>query len=237
MAEGAISLVLAAAGSSARYNRPGAPAAKKEFVPLGGRTVLRAACEPFLAVPGLGAIAVACHPGLLSETRRALDLPSRPSLPVLLVPGGATRQASVLNALEALEARGLGGEYVAIHDGARPFVALENILAILEAARSFPGGGAVGAIPIADALASVEGGLMAQGGIDKSRLRLVQTPQIFRFALALRAHRAARKAGEEFPDDASLFLRFAGPVAVVPGDERNVKITWPRDLDVPGRMG
>lgn len=235
MAPSSFCLVVAAAGSSTRFSNPKAGVrGKKEFAQLGGRAVLAGACAPFLKVPGLAAIAVSCDPALVAQTRQALgDIATQKAVPVLLVDGGATRQRSVFNALRALEASGLGRGFVAIHDGARPFVALENILSILEAARSSSAGAAVGAIPIADAVARVDGGAIVESGIDKSSLRLVQTPQIFRFDAILRAHELADEAGESFPDDASVFDRFIGQVAVVQGDERNIKITWPGDLGGP----
>ena len=140
----------------------------------------------------------------------------------LLVEGGATRDASVRNALEALA--GLGVTRVLIHDGARPLVpggVIGRVLAALE-----HHAGAAPALPVTDALWRGEAGLVA-GTQDRAGLWRAQTPQGFRFDAILAAHRA--HPGGSL-DDVEVARAVGIDVAIVEGDEANLKVTFPGDF-------
>lgn len=140
----------------------------------------------------------------------------------LLVEGGATRDVSVRNALEALA--GLGVTRVLIHDGARPLVpggVIGRVLAALE-----HHAGAAPALPVTDALWRGEAGLVA-GTQDRAGLWRAQTPQGFRFDAILSAHRA--HPGGSL-DDVEVARAAGIDVAIVEGDEANLKVTFPGDF-------
>lgn len=225
------SLVIAAAGSSSRFRSGKANGnTKKEFMALEGHSVLYSATIPFFSLPTLKAVAVTYAKELESQTKYALeDIVLQTRVPVLMVEGGGTRQASVLNALAALSENGLGGDFVMIHDGARPFVSVETICEVFGAAAV--SGAAAGVIPVSEAVVTLDDEGSIASHVDRSKLFLIQTPQIFLFKRMLDAHIKAAESGLKFVDDASIYARYAGKVSVCPGDERNRKITWPRDIE------
>jgi 2-C-methyl-D-erythritol 4-phosphate cytidylyltransferase/2-C-methyl-D-erythritol 2,4-cyclodiphosphate synthase len=141
---------------------------------------------------------------------------------VSLVEGGATRDASVLAGLEALE--GSGVEAVLIHDGARPLVSpalVGRLVAALDRHQ-----GAAPALPVTDALWRGADGLVA-GTVDRAGLFRAQTPQAFRFAPILAAHRAHPGGAL---DDVEVARAAGLDVAIVEGEETNLKLTWPGDF-------
>jgi 2-C-methyl-D-erythritol 4-phosphate cytidylyltransferase/2-C-methyl-D-erythritol 2,4-cyclodiphosphate synthase len=189
--------------------------------------VLRRTLDVFRITPGIDRIQVVIAPGDEGHYLAAvegLDLPP----PVV---GGASRQQSVLNGLESLAAR--PPDLVAIHDAARPFVRVSDIIGCLESLR--PGiDGAVLGIPVADTLKKVdEAGLLA-GTVPRAGLWRAQTPQIFRFAALLAAHRsaAALALGEAtaLTDDAAVAERAGMRVVMVEGHDDNRKITTADDM-------
>jgi 2-C-methyl-D-erythritol 4-phosphate cytidylyltransferase / 2-C-methyl-D-erythritol 2,4-cyclodiphosphate synthase len=139
-----------------------------------------------------------------------------------LVEGGATRDASVLAGLRALE--GTETEAVLIHDGARPLVSRALIGRLVEALRSHDG--AAPALPVTDALWRGAAGLVS-GTVDRAGLWRAQTPQAFRFAPILAAH-LAHPGGAA--DDVEVARAAGLDVAIVEGEETNLKLTYPGDF-------
>ena len=136
--------------------------------------------------------------------------------------GGDTRQASVLAGLQALSPH--APELVLVHDAARPFVPPAVIPALLAALRSHDG--AIPAIPVADTLKRVQSGRIV-ATVRRDGLYRAQTPQAFRYHLL----RALHGSGEGAATDAAALLEAAGhPVAIVPGAEDNIKLTYPEDI-------
>jgi 2-C-methyl-D-erythritol 4-phosphate cytidylyltransferase len=145
------------------------------------------------------------------------------------VAGGSSRHQSEVSAVESLAAAIDAGEIdlVAIHDGARPFMTFELLEACIEAATRF-GGAVPGMPPEAPVYESDEGVVRL---VEPEALIRVQTPQVFRARPLLEAYRASVAAGFEGIDTAETMEKFSTiEVAVVPGDERNVKITFGEDL-------
>lgn len=183
----------------------------KQWQPLAGQPVLAHTLAAFGGMP----LVLVIHP---DDRAKAQSLQSG----ALIVTGGATRAASVRAALEALA--GSGTTQVLIHDGARPFPSRALIARLIAALASRPG--AAPAIAVTDALWRGDGGLVT-GTQDRSGLYRAQTPQAFRFDAILAAHRA-------YPGDAAddvEVARAAGlDVAIVEGDEVNLKLTFPGDF-------
>jgi 2-C-methyl-D-erythritol 4-phosphate cytidylyltransferase/2-C-methyl-D-erythritol 2,4-cyclodiphosphate synthase len=206
--------LLVAAGRGQRFGG----AVPKQLMPLLGRPVLRHAAEALLREGGVAAIQPVSAPGEEAALAAALD-----GLPILPpVPGGATRQESVRRGLEALATD--PPDIVLVHDAARPVVPQGTIPALLAALEAVPG--AIPAMPVSDTLKRGADGLIAET-VPRAGLFRAQTPQAFRFAPLLAAHRAATT---EVTDDAQLLEAAGLPVALVAGHESNVKITWSEDL-------
>ncbi|WP_439594878.1 bifunctional 2-C-methyl-D-erythritol 4-phosphate cytidylyltransferase/2-C-methyl-D-erythritol 2,4-cyclodiphosphate synthase [Falsiroseomonas sp.] len=206
--------LLMAAGSGSRFgaDRP------KQYLDLAGRPVLRHAAEALLRDAGVDALLPVCAPDQRATV--AAMLQGLPCLPP--VAGGATRQASVRAGLEVLAAN--PPEFVLVHDAARPVVPPGTIAALRASLADHPG--AIPAQPVTDTLKRGAAGMIAET-VPRAGLFRAQTPQAFRFIALLEAHRASTA---EATDDAQLLEAAGLAVALVPGHEQNIKITWPEDL-------
>jgi 2-C-methyl-D-erythritol 4-phosphate cytidylyltransferase/2-C-methyl-D-erythritol 2,4-cyclodiphosphate synthase len=204
-----IAAILVAAGSGSRFGT-GTP---KQFLPLAGKPVIRHAAE-----------ALAGHVTHLQPIGDAA--PIRAALVGLdhlpTVPGGATRQDSVRAGLEALVPH--APDIVLVHDAARPCIPSGTIPALLAALEQTPG--AIPALPVADTLKRALNGVIVET-VPRDALFRAQTPQAFRFHPLLDAHRAGIQG---VTDDASLLEAAGLAVAIVPGADDNIKLTYPEDL-------
>jgi 2-C-methyl-D-erythritol 4-phosphate cytidylyltransferase len=222
---------------------------KKEYRPLDNMidgegkplTVLGAVVTAFASVSRIGAMVVAVPAD--SETgenaaraalpRRFLSARSRP----LFVPGGSSRRISVHHALSLLSA--YNPDYVLIHDGARPWVSAELIERIIDAAVRYKA--VLPLLPLVETPKEIDGTGFVRRHLRRALVGTAQTPQGFAFPEILRAHEKAaeRELREnfEYTDDAEVWGEFAGPVAVIPGDPENRKITFPGDMASPGPKG
>jgi 2-C-methyl-D-erythritol 4-phosphate cytidylyltransferase/2-C-methyl-D-erythritol 2,4-cyclodiphosphate synthase len=205
-----IAAILVGAGTGSRFgaDRP------KQFLPLLGRAVIRHAAEAL--APHVALLQPVGDAEPIGEALAGID-----HLPP--VPGGATRQASVRAGLEALAPH--APDLVLVHDAARPVVPAALVRDVIAALAGAPG--AIPGVPVADTLKRAPEGRIIET-VPRAGLYRAQTPQGFRFPLLLALHRAA--AGGEATDDAALLEAAGETVAVVPGDEDNIKITWPEDL-------
>jgi 2-C-methyl-D-erythritol 4-phosphate cytidylyltransferase/2-C-methyl-D-erythritol 2,4-cyclodiphosphate synthase len=210
-----VAAVIVAAGRGVRAGE-GAP---KQFREVGGRAVIARTLAAF-AGAGVTRLVVALRPEhrpLFERAAAGLDLAP------LLVEGGAERADSVRRGLEALEAD--PPERVLIHDAARPFVSARVIHSVLDALDHAPG--ATAAIPIVDALRREEAGACGEP-LSRDGVWRAQTPQGFRFAEILAAHRAAADSAAQ--DDAEIARRAGLRVALVESEADNFKITRPGDF-------
>ncbi len=209
-----IAALLLAAGSGTRFGA----ATPKQYLPLLGRPVLRHAAEALLAGGHVGILQPVVAAG--EEARVAALLAGLPARPP--VTGGATRAESVRAGLEALAVD--PPAIVLVHDAARPVIPPGTIEALVAALRGAPG--AIPAQPVADTLKRGAGGMIAET-VPRDGLFRAQTPQAFRYD----ALRAVHRDGDAGATDDAALLEAAGlPVALVPGAETNIKITWPEDL-------
>ena len=215
--------LIVAAGRGSRFGGP----LPKQYATLGGQTVLRRTLQVFQATPGIDRIQVVISPGdegLYQAATDGLDL----APPVI---GGASRQHSVLNGLEAVSADPT--DLVAIHDAARPFVRVSDIIACLEAVGPGVDGALLG-VPLADTLKKVDAAGVITGTVPRAGLWRAQTPQVFRFDKLLMVHReAAALALSEITaltDDAAVAERAGLHVVMVEGHDDNRKITTADDM-------
>ena len=140
---------------------------------------------------------------------------------LLPVPGGDTRQASVRAGLEALALH--APEIVLVHDGARPIIPEFTIPNLLKALATHQG--AIPALPVADTIKRVQDNRIT-ATVPREHLFRAQTPQAFHFPLFLALHRSAAQTAT---DDASILEAAGHAVAIVPGHEDNIKLTYPED--------
>ena len=218
-----IGFIIVAGGSGLRMGA-GIP---KQFLPLGGRPVLLRTMEAIAAaVPEAETVVVlpAAHIGTLHELCERFGCTVR----YRATAGGASRFESVEAGLKALPD---DCSLIAVHDGVRPLVTADMIRRGLDCART--NRTAVPVIPVTDTIREVT----AEGSshtIDRSKLRAVQTPQIFDGELLRRAYRdaAAMNDKSRFTDDASVVEDFGTAISLYEGSRENLKLTTPADMTI-----
>lgn len=214
-----VGAVVPAAGRGSRFGST----ENKVFASAGGRLLLEWTLESLASHGRIGALVVAAG---AADRGRVEEVSSRFHKVVAVVEGGATRAESVLRGLEALPVE---CEVVLVHDAARPALSaalIDRVIAGVEAH-----GGAVPGLPISDTVKRVAENGMVLGTVPREGLFTVQTPQGARREDLLAAYRALGEAAFECTDEAALLERAGCPVTVVPGEERNIKVTHPADLE------
>jgi 2-C-methyl-D-erythritol 4-phosphate cytidylyltransferase/2-C-methyl-D-erythritol 2,4-cyclodiphosphate synthase len=204
-----LAAILVAAGSGSRFGAE----SPKQFVTVLGQPVIRHAA---LALIEAGATLQPV--GDSAAIAEALD--GLPYLPT--VDGGATRQDSVRAGLLALQPH--APAVVLVHDAARPVIPPGTVPALLAALDHYPG--AIPGAPVADTLKRAKDGVIQQT-VPREGLFRAQTPQAFRFDVLFAAHHAGTAGAT---DDAALLEAMGQAVAIVPGSENNIKLTYPDDI-------
>jgi 2-C-methyl-D-erythritol 4-phosphate cytidylyltransferase len=200
----------------------------KVYLPLGGRAVISWSLRALSLVPGIGVLVLVVRPqdrGLADSVLRT----ELAGLDVEVAAGGAVRQESELMALRLLAPRIAAGQVdvVLIHDGARPLVTPELAAAVLAAARQ--AGGAVPGVARDGLTMASEDGTTAEA--DLGTMTAMQTPQGFAAGPLLDSYEKAAADGFAGTDTAACVTRYSDVrVRCVPGDDRNIKITYPHDL-------
>jgi 2-C-methyl-D-erythritol 4-phosphate cytidylyltransferase len=224
-----ISVILPAAGLGTRMGRAvpeKGGISRKQFMLLDGSPILLHTIRKFASFPPVSEIVVALRQDDIEWVREMLAQ-ERFDKPVRLVEGGDSRQNSVENAVASLPP---DTDLVAVHDAVRPFIdhhSLEQVFA--EAAAN--GAAIVGIVPV-DTVKQVHRNKI-RATLPRDRLILAQTPQVFRFDLLKKAFERAREDGFIATDESSLVERLEQvEVSVVPGSDRNIKITKPSDMDL-----
>jgi 2-C-methyl-D-erythritol 4-phosphate cytidylyltransferase len=200
----------------------------KQLLTLGGRTLVEHCVAAFAAAPGIDEVLLVMPPTHHDEVSKLVgDQVSA------VIAGGITRSDSVRNALAHLSARHPAESTgVLLHDAARPLVTQRVIADCVAALGSCDAAGV--AVPTADTIVVAEDGVMTHVPPRETLLRC-QTPQCFRLSVINRAHElAAADPGFVPTDDCGVVLRYLPdvPVRIVPGSERNIKVTFPGDLAV-----
>jgi len=210
-------VVVPAAGSGVRLGA-GVP---KALALLDGEPLLAHALRSLLLAHSVDVVVVCAPATALPETRRLCEQVT--DRPVIVVAGGADRQASVARGLAALPA---GADVVLVHDAARALVPAELVERVVAAVRA-GAGAVVPALPVTDTIKQVRDGVVSRT-VDRADLMAAQTPQGFRRDVIERAHAAA--GADLHTDDAGLVERLGEQVEVVAGHPDAVKITTPADV-------
>jgi len=213
-----LTAIIVAAGSSQRMGFD------KLFALLHGRPVLSHSIAAFENCAAVRDIILVGRAERLGEYERLVAAENFGKVGAI-IPGGARRQDSVLRGLERL---GAETDFVAVHDAARPLVRPALIEEILRAAQLH--GGAASGAAVCDTLKRVDREQIVKGGVDRTNLVAVETPQIFRRDLLQKGYAAVFAAGLEVTDEISALDQIEGTVMIVPNEEPNLKITFPADL-------
>lgn len=218
-----LTAIIVAAGSSQRMGFD------KLFADLAGRPVVAWSVAAFQACAEVDAILLVTRPDRADEFRALADREGWTKLRGIL-PGGAQRHHSVWHGLQAIPDPAAGSGFVAVHDGARPLVTPDMISRCLALARQE--GAACCAAPVSDTLKRADAERRIVGGVDRTGLWGMQTPQIFALPTLLRAYREIIDANLLVTDETSALERIGQPVALLNSGDFNLKVTYPQDLEL-----
>ena len=206
----------------------------KQFELLAGQPMALHAIDTFLSMPEIGSVWV----GVSEETQELPQEQSNASWPKdsrfhLSTTGGATRADTVLNTLKAMAKSGIDQDaWILVHDAARPGLTVEAARRLIQAVTEhvYVSGGIL-AMPMADTLKLISSQNPQCIGktLPRDGLWLAQTPQMFRLMALTEALDAAIKNKFEVTDEASAMERVGCEPLLVPGEWRNIKVTYPQD--------
>jgi 2-C-methyl-D-erythritol 4-phosphate cytidylyltransferase len=212
--------IIAAAGAGTRMasDRP------KQFLLLAGTPVIIHTLKVFEQCESINEVIVVVP---AAESAGFLSLAAKFGLRKVtrVVPGGATRAESVKRGLQAI--RAATAEIVAVHDGVRPFVTVEEVDAVVAAAQT--NGAAILVAPVTDTIKQVSDARIVQT-LDRGELRRALTPQCFRYELLRQAYQAADDTDPSATDESVLLEKLGIPVSIIEGSPRNIKVTTAEDL-------
>jgi 2-C-methyl-D-erythritol 4-phosphate cytidylyltransferase len=214
-------VIVPAAGRSSRF---GDPKLKKVFAEVDGRAVWLRSIEPFVNRDDVAQTIVVID----AADRELFELKFRASVAFMnikVIDGGVERSDSVAKALEVVDR---ACEFVAVHDAARPCLTPDLVEAVFAAAKEH--GAALPGLPVSDTLKRVGADRLATETVARAGLYAVQTPQVFRRELLVRAYANRSRIGKDVTDDAQLVEAIGHPCFVVEGSRWNIKITTRDDL-------
>lgn len=220
MANNDTSVIIAAAGSASRMK-----GTDKLLADLGGKTVIARSILAFQNAPSVAEIIIVTREKSIAQFKMIAAQIGADKVKNIIC-GGDTRQKSVLNGLREVSK---DCSMIAVHDGARPLVSTELIEKTIADARVF--GGATLGVPVKDTVKTVDGGLITDTP-DRSRLYLIQTPQVFKKSIYIEGVNFAVAHELDFTDDCQLVEAVGVKIAVTQGDYTNIKITSPEDLPI-----
>ena len=222
-----VSAIVPAAGQGKRMGNT----QNKIYLPLNGEPILTRTLAQLDAVPEIAELII---PVRADEVQWCIDeifSGGRFTKPYKVIVGGKERQDSVLAGLAALSSE---ADFVLVHDAARPLITGELIAEALQAAELY--GSAVLAVPVKDTIKMINSDGFVDKTLERSTLRAIQTPQIFRRDIISKAYEYAVETGLAVTDDASLVEAMGEPVFLVSGSYENIKITTPEDLLLAGEI-
>ncbi len=215
-----VSAIIVAAGNSVRMGT----ANSKQFIPLLGRPAVEYTLGAFQRCGIIDEIIVVCREQDAPEIRKITDSNGFNKVKEI-VNGGDSRAKSVKNGIAAAHPK---ADYYAIHDGARPLITPAEIERVVIAALET--GAATLGTAVTDTIKLVDENSIIESTPARSRLRAVQTPQVFEKELYTFAIEDAGNRLAEFTDDCSLIENMGGEVTVVGGSSENIKLTTPIDI-------
>lgn len=213
-----ISTILTAAGSGTRMNTRHA----KQYLPIQGRAILQRTLDVFTSLDYVNEIILVIRE---QDEKKAKQIVSEYDKNIRVVFGGSTRELSTYHGIVALDEK---SEIVICHDACRPFVTEEIIERALSEMQYHDA--VICTMPVKDTIKYCNEKNFVEYTPNRSRLQLVQTPQIFRKDLLVQAYGRVFDENIQVTDDSSLFELMGGSVKTVPGSYSNIKITTAEDL-------
>ena len=215
--------VIVAAGSGTRMRTT----LRKQYLALAGLPILTRTLSVFEDCELIDQICLVIPGEDFDFCRQNILVPGKFHTKIQLIAGGQSRQDSVYNGLQKVERRcGI----VAIHDGVRPLIRHDELIACIKGAGQT--GACVLAVPAFDTLKQADASGRIVGTLKRENIWLAQTPQAFDLELIKKAHELARREGNAGTDDASLVEHLGAPVTIVAGSRSNIKITSSEDLKI-----
>lgn len=207
-------VVIVAAGRGTRFGRP------KQLVEIAGAPMLSWSIRTFQTIPEISDVIVVTEKEWLEEVAAV-------ATSCAVVPGGATRQASVFNGVNRLPSR---CDAVLVHDGARPLITADDVRRGMQPVHS--GHASLLALPVVDTIKVIDRDTnLVQHTLDRNVLWAAQTPQFATYEDMRHAHEAGMREGIDATDDAMLLERIGVRVHLVPGSPENFKVTLPEDRE------
>ena len=206
--------IIVAAGSGSRFNSE----TPKQFLEIMGKPIVVHAIERFDAAPSVDAIVLVLGKDHVAK----FDL-SHLKKVTAIVAGGDSRSRSVLNGFDAVPSN---TEIVAVHDGARPLVTVDEIERTIAKAKQT--GAACLVAPVTDTIKSIQGDEIA-ATLDRSQMRRALTPQVFKIEVLRKAFEDV-ELDNNVTDECYLVEKLGHPISIVEGSSRNIKITHEEDL-------
>lgn len=223
-----VAVIIAAAGRGRRVGGP----VPKQYLKIGGEPVILKTLRVFSELEEIDHIFIVTNEDYIDKCREIVESGGVKKVEAIVC-GESERQESVYNALQEVNRKRPGVEYVLIHDGARPYVNEETVLGVIKAAAE--NGAAAACVAMKDSVRKTFGDKSIS--VDRNDYFAVQTPQGFKKSYLIEAYDKALKEGYRGTDDASLVERAGYEVKVVDGDYQNIKITTREDLPVESRVG
>jgi 2-C-methyl-D-erythritol 4-phosphate cytidylyltransferase len=212
-----VSVIIVAAGSGVRLGA----AVPKAFVRLNGKMMVEYSLQAFQKCKSVAEIILVKPATYQINGVKYFDRYSKLSA---IVSGGKERLDSVRAGLNTVSP---GSRVILIHDAARPLIRAEQITAVARAAAKH--GAAILAAPVTDTIKKASGGRVT-GTVDRSQLWRAQTPQGFKMSVLQRSH--FNRKNVPATDDSQLVEIIKGKVSIVPGNDENIKVTTPIDLEI-----
>lgn len=219
-----LSAIILAAGRGRRLNA----SVPKPLVKIGNFPAIVYSLASLNRHPDIDEIIVVVSAGNQQAIIRALRSYSFKKIKAFVL-GGERRQDSVSNGLKEISAK---SNWVLIHDSARPFIDRKSVTKVIAAAKKT--GAAILGVPVKATIKRVKAGLLVDQTLDRANLWEIQTPQVFKKELIVRAYKKYSK--REVTDDASLVEKSGKNVQVVLGSDENIKITASVDLLFAGEI-
>ena len=212
-----LTAIIVAAGSSERMGFD------KLFALVSGKPVIAHTIGAFENTKCVDEIILVGRADSLNELRKIIGKPTKVKQ---IVAGGAARSDSVRAGLEHVDPK---SNFVAVHDAARPMITPEKIIRVFDGCRT-SGGAATLAEPINDTLKRADADLIVTDSVDRSGVYAMQTPQVFEKKLLEEAYDLVAKKKISVTDEVSAVELLGRKVMLVPNQDFNFKITYPRDL-------
>ncbi|KAJ5107697.1 4-diphosphocytidyl-2C-methyl-D-erythritol synthase [Penicillium angulare] len=218
-----VGVVIPAAGRGTRAGQ----GCQKAYRRIEGDTVINRTLKLFRSWDATCPIVVVHHVDDENVLEASIDRDSN----IHTTKGGAERGASVLEGLRFLSTVKDCPSHVFIHDAARPFASNGLLNTVMDAITKDPSVGVIPGVAVADTLKKTTSDGLITETVPRDNIFRVQTPQAFELDTILAAHEKAAISGLSYTDDASLFQQLGIPTRVVPGESKNIKLTYAEDFD------